>query len=144
MQIFVYKPNLKSFFVTLFWKQNKWHKHGILVHTLKVMYGTLKFKRLDLLPCAILHDIGKPFVAYQKPEDIKNKEYSFTEHEEKSYDIIKNWKFISERTKLLVRYHYLLRAISKNQKPQELFDNLSDDIKNDLEVFLKIDDYGKL
>ncbi len=143
--------NLKNFFITLFIKQNKYHKHSVLGHTFKVFYECLKAKRFDLLTTAILHDIGKPFVAYQKPEDIKNKEYSFTNHEEKSYQIIKHWP-ISKRTKLLVRYHYLLRSMSKAKQKkdiklfkqkQETWNSLSKELQQDLRFFQKCDDKGK-
>jgi len=57
-----------------------------------------------MLLAGLLHDIGKPVVAYQKEEDIALGEYSFTDHEEMSYLIIKDWKFVSDYTKKLVRY----------------------------------------
>ena len=63
-----------------------------------------------------MHDIGKPSTAYIKNrDDADNSEYSFTDHEEKSYQIIKNWFFISEHTKKIVRYHYLIRDIKKSK-----------------------------
>lgn len=51
--------------------------------------------------------------SHHKPEDIINNKYSFTDHEEISYQMIKDWPFISDYTKNLVRYHYLIRRISK-------------------------------
>jgi len=141
----------KIFLITLFWKQNKYHKHGVFMHTVKVclqaIRGDIKF-----LPAAICHDFGKPFVAYQKEEDIINNEYSFTDHEEESYQIIKNWPFLSEWTKLIVRHHYLIRSMSKEKtrnpelykSKKEIWDSLSDDMKSDLAVFLKMDDGGKM
>jgi hypothetical protein len=137
--------------VTLF-KQNKHHKHGVFLHTLKVIYHCYKAGRYDLLVPALLHDIGKPIVAYQKPEDIEANEYSFTDHEEKSYQIIKNWRFLSEKTKLIVRYHYLIRDIKKSKEKgdvkrylekKRIWDELDNKMKEDLKVFLKCDDNGK-
>ena len=32
----------KAFWETLLFKQNKWHRHGVLIHTLKVVYQVLK------------------------------------------------------------------------------------------------------
>ena len=43
-------------------------------------------------------------------------EHRFTDHEEKSYEVIKNWIIVSDYTKQLVRYHYLVRDI-KRRKP---------------------------
>ena len=145
---------MKSFMYTLLIGQNKWHNHSVLVHTLKVMYGTIKYNRLDLFSTALLHDIGKPFVAYKDSKDLKQpyESYSFTNHEEKSYEMIKNIPFISERTKLLVRYHYLLRGISKLKEKgnilqaknnQKIWDLLDKKMQNDLIIFQEIDDYGK-
>lgn len=141
-----------TFFITLFWKQNSHHKHGVLVHTLKVTYFLIKKKQYNMIMAGLLHDIGKPFVAYQKPEDILKNEYSFTDHEEKSYQIIKNWLFISDYTKQLVRWHYLIRKRSKANKKNnieevEQCDNIlnsfSIDFQKDLYTFLKCDDLGK-
>lgn len=142
------KPFLKSLFFT----QNKWHQHGVLVHTLRVAYYALKSGDFKFFAAAILHDIGKPFTAYVKDkEDIEFKEYSFTDHEERSYEIIKNWFFISEYTKEIVRYHYLIRDIKKSKtedlsryaKKVEIWDTLDDTIKSDLQRFLLYDDLGK-
>ena len=104
-----------------------------------------------MIPAALLHDIGKPIVAYQKEEDILLGEYSFTDHEEKSYQMIKGWSFISGYTKELVRYHYLIRDIKKHktkdparyQKKKEIWDGLSREMQKDLTQFLNYDDYGK-
>jgi hypothetical protein len=84
-------------------------------------------------------------------EDKEFGEYSFTDHEERSYEIIKNWLFISEYTKKLVRYHYLIRDIKKSKKKdlkryklkQAIWDTLDDELKSDLERFLIYDDKGK-
>ena len=144
---FFSKPYLQS----LFFIQNNWHQHGVLVHTLRVVYYTLKHRDFKLLAAALLHDIGKPSVAYQKEEDIEYGEYSFTDHEEKSYQIIKNWFFVSEYTKEIVRYHYLIRDIKKSKKEnlpryalkKDIWDTLSDEMQDDLKRFLKYDDLGK-
>ncbi len=85
----------KVFWITLLFKQNEYHKYGVLLHTFKVLYGVLKARDYKFIASALFHDIGKPIVAYQKPEDILVDEYSFTDHEEKSYQIIKNWFFLS-------------------------------------------------
>lgn len=142
------KPFLKSLFFT----QNKWHQHGVFLHTLRVLYYALKAKDFRFISAAILHDIGKPFSAFKKDdEDIIYGEYSFTDHEEMSYQIIKNWFFISDFTKNIVRYHYLIRDIkkSKTEDPprykikKDIWDSLSDEMKDDLARFLLYDDLGK-
>lgn len=142
------KPFLKS----LFFIQNKWHQHGVLLHTLRVLYNVIKYKDYKFIPVAILHDIGKPFVAYVKDEeDEEFGEYSFTDHEEMSYQIIKNWSFVSEYTKNIVRYHYLIRDIKKSKKEdlaryaqkKDIWDSLDEDFHKDLERFLVYDDLGK-
>lgn len=105
-----------------------------------------------MVAAGFLHDVGKPFVAFKKDdEDWEFDEWSFTDHEERSYQIIKNWPFISEYTKLLVRYHYLIRDIKKSKKEdlaryvakKEIWDSLDEDLQKDLERFLKYDDLGK-
>lgn len=141
----------KLFLMSLFWIQNNWHQHGVLVHTLKVTYYALKAGDFKFFAAGLLHDIGKPFVAFQKPEDVEYGEYSFTDHEEKSYQIIKDWPFISEYTKQIVRYHYLIRDIKKSftedksryDSKKKIWDSLSRDIQKDLERFLHYDDLGK-
>lgn len=143
--------SLKSFFTTLFIKQNKYHKYSVLVHTLRVTEEVIKAKRYDFIAAALLHDIGKPFAAYQKPEDIETGEYSFTDHEEKSYQIIKNWFFISEYSKKLVRYHYIIRDIQKRKEKADIkyvelektFDSFEESFKKDLYEFMRCDDLGK-
>jgi len=142
------KPFLKSLFFT----QNKWHQHGVFVHTLRVTYYCLKGGDYRFFATGLLHDIGKPFSAFVKDEEDKEfNEYSFTDHEEKSYQIIKNWPFISEYTKKLVRYHYLIRDIKKSKyedlsryavkKP--IWDSLEPSLQEDLRQFLIYDDLGK-
>ena len=142
------KPFLKSLFFT----QNKWHQHGVFLHTLRVVYYTIKARDFRLICAAFLHDIGKPFTAFIKDdEDIKYNEYSFTDHEEVSYQIIKNWFFISEFTKNIVRYHYLIRDIKKSKTEDKqryeikkaIWENLDNEMKKELERFLLYDDLGK-
>ncbi|WP_207562876.1 HD domain-containing protein [Sulfurimonas aquatica] len=140
------------FLSSLFYMQNKWHQHGVLIHTLRVTYYTLKAGDFKFLAAGLLHDVGKPFTAFKKDkEDHEFHEWSFTDHEERSYQIIKNWPFVSEYTKDIVRYHYLIRDIKKSKKEnlkryaqkQEIWDTLEEEIKNDLAQFLVYDDMGK-
>ncbi len=142
------KPFLKS----LFFIQNKWHQHGVLLHTLRVLYNVIKAKDYKFIAAAILHDIGKPSCAFKKDEeDFEFDEYSFSDHEERSYQIIKNWFFVSEYTKKIVRYHYLIRDIKKSKKEDlaryakkvDIWESLDDDLKEDLAQFLIYDDLGK-
>ena len=141
----------KPFLKTLFWKQNGHHQHGVLMHTLRVVYHTLRNKDYKMLSAAFLHDIGKPVVAYQKDEDILLGEYSFTDHEEKSYEMIKDWRFVSDYTKTIVRYHYLIRDRHKHKtkdpvryaKKTEIWESLSYETQYELKQFLKYDDLGK-
>ena len=79
-------------------------------------YYALKHGDFKFFAAGLLHDIGKPSTAFKKDaEDIEFHEYSFTDHEERSYQIIKNWPFISQFTKDVVRYHYLIRDIKKSK-----------------------------
>jgi len=142
----------KAFLKSLFFTQNKWHQHGVLMHTCRVLYSVIKSGDYRFIPAAILHDIGKPFTAFVKDdEDRIYNEYSFTDHEEKSYQIIKNWKFVSDYTKDIVRYHYLIRDIKKSKKEdltryaqkKPIWDSLDEELKKDLEIFLRYDDLGK-
>nr|WP_321265826.1 HD domain-containing protein [uncultured Sulfurimonas sp.] len=132
--------------------QNEWHQHGVLLHTLRVTYYTIKAKDYKLITAALLHDIGKPFCAFKKDEDdVKYGEYSFTDHEEASYQLIKNCSFISEHTKNIVRYHYLIRDIKKSKKEnykryidkKNTWESLSESMHKELERFLIYDDLGK-
>ena len=143
----------KVFWITLIIKQNEHHKYGVLLHTLKVVWGALKDKQYRFIIPALLHDLGKPVVAYQKEKDISTNTYSFTDHEEKSYQIIKNWFFLSDWTKDMVRYHYLIRDISKSKKEKKVqrlqrlensWATLSPEFIKDLEQFFIYDDYGKI
>ncbi|MEA3372029.1 MAG: HD domain-containing protein [Campylobacterota bacterium] len=145
---FFSKPFLKSLFFT----QNKWHQHGVFLHTLRVTYYVLKAGEYKMLGAGLLHDVGKPFTAFKKDaEDIEFHEYSFTDHEERSYQIIKNWGFVSEYTKNLVRYHYLIRDMKKSKKEnleryaqkKTIWDSLDENMKDDLMRFLHYDDLGK-
>jgi len=140
------------FLNSLFFVQNEWHQHGVFLHTLRVTYYTIKAKDYKLIPAALLHDIGKPFCAFKKDEDdVKYGEYSFTDHEEASYQIIKDSSFISQYTKDIVRYHYLIRDIKKSKKEnyerhklkKAIWDSLSDEMHKELERFLLYDDKGK-
>ena len=142
----------KPFLVSLFFTQNKWHQHGVFMHTLRVTYYVLKARDFKFFVASLLHDVGKPFVAYKKDEeDFEFNEYSFTDHEERSYQIIKNWFFVSEYTKKIVRYHYLIRdiklSIDENSQryslKSDIWNSLEDDIKEDLAKFLIYDDLGK-
>ena len=140
------------FWKSLLFRQNKYHQHGVLLHTLRVVWNVLKAGEWKMLPAAILHDIGKPFVAYEKDEEDREfGEYSFTDHEEMSYQIIKNWPFLSDYTKNLVRYHYLVRDLEKSKKEDlpryakkyEIWEKLDDDFKEDIARFMAYDDAGK-
>ncbi len=140
------------FWRSLLFRQNKYHQHGVLVHTLRVVWNVIKAGEWKMLPAALLHDIGKPFVAYEKDEeDREYGEYSFTDHEEMSYQIIKNWPYLSDYTKNLVRYHYLIRDLEKSKKEDlpryakkyEIWEKLDDDFKKDIERFMAYDDAGK-
>ncbi len=140
------------FWDSLCFTQNKWHQHGVFVHTLRVTYYALKAGDFKFFAAGLLHDIGKPFTAYKKDkEDYDFNEWSFTDHEEKSYQIIKNWPFISEYTKNIVRYHYLIRDIKKSKKEdlpryalkKPIWDALDEKFQEDLRRFLVYDDLGK-
>ena len=142
----------KPFLDSLFFTQNKWHQHGVLVHTLRVTYEALKAGDWKFFAAGLLHDIGKPFTAFKKDaEDYEFNEWSFTDHEERSYQIIKNWPFISDYTKQIVRYHYLIRDIKKSKtedyerylEKKAIWDSLDAQMHKDLERFLLYDDRGK-
>jgi predicted HD phosphohydrolase len=152
---------LKSFLITLFLRQNRYHKYNVLCHTLAVTTNAIKYNSYDMILAALLHDIGKPLVAMQDEEDIKEGlgNYSFTGHEERSYDVIKNWFWVSERTKVLVRLHYLItgmavdiRKFNKTKdtkyidsyvKRKLIWDSLSPRIQSELMLFKFFDDNGK-
>jgi len=142
----------KAFLESLFFTQNKWHQHGVFLHTLRVMYYALKAGDSKFFAAGVLHDVGKPFSAFVKDEEDREfGEYSFTDHEERSYQIIKNWSFISDYTKKIVRYHYLIRDIKKSKTEdleryalkQTIWDSLDELMQEDLRKFLVYDDLGK-
>ena len=143
--------NLKTILITTFWKQNSWHQYGVLRHTLMVTWACIRRGHFRMITAGLLHDIGKPFSATQKPEDIINKEYSFTDHEELSYQIIKNWPLISDYSKNLVRHHYLIRRKGKAKSKglaeydslQKTWESLSPEFQSELAIFMRCDDEGK-
>jgi len=142
----------RAFWETLLLKQNKWHRHGVLIHTLKVVYQVVKAKDYKFLATAFFHDLGKPIVAFRDEEDKITGEYSFRDHEEKSYQIVKNWPFLSSWTKDMIRYHYLIRDRHNSKKKghfkrlarlEDSWSKLSPEFIKDLEQFLIYDDKGK-
>ena len=142
----------KAFLDSLFFTQNKWHQHGVLMHTLRVTYEVLKAGDFKFFAAALLHDIGKPFTAFKKDEeDNEFNEWSFSDHEERSHQIIKHWPLISRYTKAIVRYHYLIRDIKKSKKEdyqrylqkKAIWDSLDKAMHKDLQRFLEYDDKGK-
>ncbi len=147
-----YRKPFIFFWITLLYRQNNYHKHGVLVHTLKVVYAVLKAKDYRFLAVAFLHDIGKPFVAYQRPKDKLQNIYKFTAHEEKSYEMIKNWSFISDWTKQIVRYHFIItdmkrtknKDLEKYDKLENIWNNFDQNFQEDLQTFLKYDNFGKI
>ncbi|MBT6107968.1 MAG: phosphohydrolase, partial [Campylobacteraceae bacterium] len=78
--------------------------------------------------------------------------YSFTSHEEKSYDIIKNWPFISDWTKDIVRYHFIILDMKRKKNKEEekyqdlknIWNTFDDSFQQDLQIFLKYDSFGKV
>ena len=143
----------KTFLRTLFIKQNHWHRHSVLGHTFKVVFYAIKTKQYKFIAPALFHDIGKPFVASQEsPKDIARDTYSFTNHEEMSWYIVKNWPFLSNWTKDIIRYHYLIRDIylakekgktARYNRIIKRWKKLSPELKKDLDAFLLLDDAGK-
>ena len=65
----------KEFFITLFIKQNNYHRYGVFKHTLALVIHAIKYKQYKMIPAAILHDIGKPIVAFQDEKDKTTGEY---------------------------------------------------------------------
>ncbi len=97
---------------------------------------------------ALLHDIGKPFSAFPNNRGT----YSYKNHAEVSYQLIKNLGFISDYTKNLVRYHFLLRStekakekgkIAEYKKGLTVIQTLDTQFKRDLELFQTLDDRAK-
>ena len=143
----------KEFFITLFIKQNKWHRYSVLVHTLMVVYHAVKAKQYKMITAGLLHDIGKPVLAYQGENDRLTGQYSFTNHEEIGYQMIKKVPFISDYTKNLVRYHFLIRGMDIAQRKgyegryrrmKRIYDSLDDSFVEDLKLFLEFDDLAKV
>ena len=143
----------KEFFITLFIKQNKWHRYSVLVHTLMVVYHAIKAKQYKMITAGLLHDIGKPVLAYQGANDRLTGQYSFTNHEEVGYQMIKNVPFISDYTKNLVRYHFLIRGMDIAQRKgydgryrrmKRIYDSLDESFVEDLKLFLEFDDLAKV
>ena len=143
-----------NFWKSLLFRQNDHHRYGVLRHTMMVVYHLLTMGQYKMLTAGLLHDIGKPHTAKADAKDIARGrgELSFTNHEELSYQIIKNWPFISDYTKQIVRHHYLIRGMSKAKQKGEMakyrrlkrvWDTLSPKIKDDLAIFLKADDLAK-
>jgi len=142
----------KEFFITLFIKQNKWHRYSVLGHTLMLVYYATKAKQYKMITAGFLHDIGKPIVAYQGENDKLTGQYSFTHHEEISYQLIKRVPFISDYSKALVRYHFLIRGmeISKRKgydgryrRMKRIYDGLEEEFVADLKLFIEFDDRAK-
>lgn len=144
----------KNFWKSLLYRQNDYHRYGVFRHTMMVAYHLFKAKEHRLLPASILHDFGKPFTAKPDAKDIARGrgEMSFTNHEELSYLIIKEWSFISDYTKQVVRHHYLIRGMAKAKQKgevpklrrlQRVWNGLSQEMKDDLVIFLKADDLAK-
>lgn len=142
----------KEFFITLFIKQNNYHRYGVLGHTLKLFWLLLKDKHYDKLTAALLHDTGKPLIAYQDEKDKTTGEYSFHNHEEISYQVVKRWKFLSTETKNLIRYHYMIRGMQKAKEKNQLgkynrmkrtWDKLDTPQKESIALFMRYDDLAK-
>lgn len=142
----------KEFFITSFWKQNKWHRHGVFIHTVRLIYQCIINRKYSYIPAAILHDIGKPIIAHQTEKDKINKEYSFTNHEEISYRMICKYSFISNFTKYLVRYHYIHRAIDKSLRKgnfkkyarlEKKYKKINPILISHLQTFQELDDIAK-
>ena len=142
----------KEFFITLFIKQNKWHRYSVLGHTLMLVYRAIKAKQYKMITAGFLHDIGKPILAYQGEKDRVTGQYSFTNHEEVGYQLIKKIPFISDYTKKLVRYHFLIRGMEiskrkgyegKYRRMRRIYDGLENDFVDDLKIFIEFDDLAK-
>ena len=143
-----------NFWKALLYRQNNYHAHGVFLHSVLVVYHLFKLKQYKMLMAGVLHDISKPIVAKPDAKDIERGfgELSFTSHEEMGFQTIKNWSFISDYTKEIVRYHYLIRGMGKAKQKGEMakyrrlkrvWDGLSLEMKSDLGFFLKADDLAK-
>lgn len=145
------KANRKTQLITLLWKQNSYHQHGIIVHTLRVTWELIKARHWRMVAAGLLHDFGKHLSAHQKPEDVINNEYSFTDHEERSFELIKDWPLVSDYTKNLVRWHYLIRrkgkakqkGLAEYEELEKTWQSFTPEFQKDLAIFLKCDDLGK-
>ena len=144
----------KNFWKSLIYRQNDFHRYGVFRHSVMVVYHLVKMKQYKMITAGVMHDFGKPFVAKPDAKDIAkgNGELSFTNHEEISYLIIKRWSFVSDYTKQVVRHHYLIRGMSKakqkgntakHRRLQKVWNGLSQELKDDLAIFLKADDLAK-
>ena len=142
----------KEFFITLFIKQNNHHRYGVLGHILKLFWLLLKDKHYDKLSAALLHDIGKPLIAYQDEKDKTTGEYSFHNHEEISYQVVKKWRFLSSQSKNLIRFHYMIRGmqkakeknqIGKYNRMKRIWDGLTLAQQKEVALFMKYDDLAK-
>jgi CRISPR/Cas system-associated endonuclease Cas3-HD len=118
-----------------------------------LVYHAIKAKEYKMIAAGFLHDIGKPLVAYQGENDKLTGQYSFTHHEEISYQLIRKVPFISDYTKKLVRYHFLIRGmeISKRKgyegryrRMKRIYDGLEPDFIEDLNIFIEFDDKAKV
>ncbi|HIQ28241.1 MAG TPA: HD domain-containing protein [Sulfurovum sp.] len=143
-----------NFWKSLLFRQNDHHRYGVFRHTVMVAYHLLREKQYKLILASLMHDFGKPLTAKPDNDDIArgNGELSFRNHEAISYLVIKNWRFVSDYSKEIVRHHYLIRGMGKAKKKNEMpkyrrlkrtWDGLSDEMKKDLAVFLKADDLAK-
>ena len=142
----------KEFFITLFIKQNKWHRYSVFGHTLMLVYHAIKAKQYKMITAGFLHDIGKPILAFQRESDKLTGEYSFTNHEEIGYQLIKKMPFVSDYTKKLVRYHFLIRGMEiskrkgyegKYRRMKRIYDGLDEKFVEDLKLFIEFDDRAK-
>ncbi len=143
-----------NFWKSLLFKQNNYHAHGVFLHSMLVVWHLFRMKQYKMLMAGLLHDISKPIVAKPDEKDIARGfgELSFTSHEELGYQTIKNWDFVSDYTKQIVRYHYLIRGMGKAKKKgemakyrrlQRVWNGLTPTMKQDLAHFLKADDLAK-
>ena len=125
----------------------------MLGHTLMLVYHAIKAKEYKMITAGFLHDIGKPILAYQGENDKLTGQYSFTNHEEVSYQLIKKIPFISDYTKKLVRYHFLIRGMEiskrkgyegKYRRMRRIYDGLDEKFVKDLKIFIAFDDRAKV
>ncbi|MCD6435191.1 MAG: HD domain-containing protein [Clostridiales bacterium] len=145
-----------NFWKSLLYHQNKHHAHGVFIHTLKVVYHLGKKGRWDLVPAGVLHDIAKPLTAQPDQDDIDEGlgGLSFEHHEFFGWYLIRNWPtwLVSDYTKNVVRYHYLIRGMTKAKikgnyakyrRLRRIWDKLSPEFQEDLGAFMLADDRGK-